>query len=231
MTRMAPLSTLAFIACAFVGAGCGTVRTIDDEKVAQSHQSAQRFSDADSLAYARCIDINAPAPTIFGLVADVDQWPKWNSTILSASGEAKPHATVKLVAKAAPGRTFKLRVTEFAPPRRMVWEDGMPMGMFSGVRTYTIDDTDSGASRFCMLEVFSGGMLGVIEGDLPDMRPAFDLFANDLKAAAEKSRSPVTPIAPDTAQTAPATAPPAESPQEGAADETEKDVGSASDAT
>ncbi len=177
---LASLSLSSALLC-----GCSTVRTVDDDKVAQSLDAAQKFSDEDSLAYARCIDIQAPPSTIFDLLVDVDSWPKWNATILSASGQAKAHATVTLVTKAAPGRTFELRVTTFDPPRKMVWEDGMPMGMFTGVRTYTIDPAADGASRFCMVEVFSGGMLNMIEGDLPDMRPAFDRFADDLKAAAE----------------------------------------------
>ena len=33
-----------------------------------------------------------------------------------------------------PAAAFSLRVTEFVPPRRMVWTGGMPLGLFTGTR-------------------------------------------------------------------------------------------------
>ena len=91
------------------------------------------------------------------------------------------------MAKVSPDRTFDLKVSELTPASRMVWEDGMPMGMFAGVRTFTLTPQSDGSTAFTMAEVFSGGMLGMIEGSLPDFTSDFEHFAADLKKRAESA--------------------------------------------
>jgi hypothetical protein len=71
-------------------------------------------------------------------------------------------------------------------PARMVWSGGMPLGLFKGVRTFTL--TPQGDSvRFEMREVFSGPLSPLIERSLPDLQPAFDEFAASLKRRAESA--------------------------------------------
>ncbi len=86
----------------------------------------------------------------------------------------------------APTRTFKPRVTAFEPGRSMVWSDGMAP-MFKGVRTYTLTPKGDGTTDFTMTEVFSGAMLPMIKGSLPDFAPVFEKYAADLKREAETS--------------------------------------------
>ncbi len=192
------------------GTGCATaVRTIAADKIDASKEAAQRYREEDYLAYSRCTEIAAPAAATFALLADVDNWSQWNSTILKSTGQAKVGETVTLVAKIAPDREFNLNVTHVDTPKKMVWEDGMPMGMFSGVRTYTLAELPSGGTDFCMVEVLSGTMLGMIEPELPDMRPAFEAFAVDLKKAAEAA-SPLPSTASLDAATADAPSAPTE---------------------
>jgi hypothetical protein len=57
--------------------------------------------------------------------------------------------------------------------------------MFKGVRTYTLVPKGDGTTDFHMIEVFTGLMLPMIAGSLPDFGPAFDTYAADLKRAAE----------------------------------------------
>jgi hypothetical protein len=52
------------------------------------------------------------------------------------------------------------------------------------VRNFTLIPKDGGTT-FVMSETFSGGMLGMIEGSLPDFTRSFDAFAADLKNKAE----------------------------------------------
>ena len=66
----------------------------------------------------------------------------------------------------------------------MVWEDGAG-GIFKGVRTYTLSPNEDGSTQFAMNEVFSGLMLPMIAGSLPDFGPTFEQYAADLKRAAE----------------------------------------------
>ena len=68
----------------------------------------------------------------------------------------------------------------------MEWREGN--AMFLGVRTYTLTPLAGGAStRFEMNEKFSGLMLPMIGGRLPDFGPIFERYAADLKAEAERA--------------------------------------------
>ena len=69
----------------------------------------------------------------------------------------------------------------------MVWEDGMPFGLFRGVRSFRASRTPKGTTVFAMSEIFSGPMLGMISGSLPDQRATFETFARDLKKEVERS--------------------------------------------
>jgi len=61
----------------------------------------------------------------------------------------------------------------------------MPLGLFTGERSYTLAPEAGGAVTFTMSEVFSGPLSGRITRAIPDLQPAFDAFAADLKRAAE----------------------------------------------
>lgn len=84
----------------------------------------------------------------------------------------------------SPRRAFPLKVTEFAPPRLMVWQGGMPFGLFKGVRTFSLTPSASGA-EFHMQEEYFGPLAGLIAKSIPDLSPSFEKFADGLKAAAE----------------------------------------------
>jgi hypothetical protein len=60
----------------------------------------------------------------------------------------------------------------------------MPLGLFRGVRTYTL--TAQGSSTvFHMREEYTGAMLGAIWKSMPDLQPSFDTFAAGLKKRVE----------------------------------------------
>ena len=56
-----------------------------------------------------------------------------------------------------------------------------------GVRTFTLTPNADGSTVFSMKEEFSGLMLPMIKGSLPDFAPVFEAYAEDLKRAAESS--------------------------------------------
>ncbi len=66
----------------------------------------------------------------------------------------------------------------------MTWEGGMPLGLFKGVRSFTLTPQGE-AQHFELREVFSGPMLFMIGSSLPDMTGAFEGFCAGLKARAE----------------------------------------------
>lgn len=130
--------------------------------------------------------INAPREKIWRLLTDTAAQGRWNSTLKSIEGNITQGGTVKLESMSSPGRTFKLKVSSFTPNSSMTWEDGFAP-MFKGVRTFMLKDNSNGTTDFVMTEVFSGLMLPMIKGSLPDFVPIFEQYANDLKNEAEKN--------------------------------------------
>jgi hypothetical protein len=131
----------------------------------------------------RC-SIHASPDRVWSLLTDAPGFPRWNSTVTRIEGPIAAGQALKIEVPSAPGRVFKPRVTAFEPQKRMVWSDGMAP-MFKGVRTFTLTPGKSGETEFSMTEYFSGLMLPMIKGSLPDFGPIFEKYAEDLKRAAE----------------------------------------------
>jgi hypothetical protein len=130
--------------------------------------------------------IRASTDRIWALLTDASGFPRWNSTVKSIEGAIALGETLKLEVPTAPGRVFKPKVTAFEPGRAMVWSDGMAP-MFKGVRTYRLTPGAGGSTEFSMTEEFSGLMLPMIKGSLPDFGPVFETYAEDLKREAERA--------------------------------------------
>jgi hypothetical protein len=130
--------------------------------------------------------IKATPEKIWKLLTDAENYTKWNSTLESLEGNISLGGTVKMKVPEAPGRTFKVKVKEFTPNKSMLWQDGFAP-MFMGKRYFTLLPNSDGTTIFTMSEVFSGLMLPMIAGKLPDFAPIFERYAADLKLAAEKN--------------------------------------------
>lgn len=128
--------------------------------------------------------IHAPAETIWALLTDAPNYPRWNPTVEKIDGQIAAGQKITVHTTFSKGRAFPATVTELEPNRRMVWSGGMPLGLFKGVRTFTLTPRD-GAVEFSMQEVFSGLMSPLIERSIPDLDPYFAQFAEGLKRAAE----------------------------------------------
>ena len=135
-------------------------------------------------SFAVSILIHATPEWIWAILTDGGQWKSWNPTIERIEGSIVPDGKLKVYTQLSPGRAFPVRVTEFAPPERMVWTGGMPLGLFKGVRIYTLTPVQGG-TEFAMSEVFSGLMAPLITRSIPDLQPSFDEFAAALKRRAE----------------------------------------------
>lgn len=129
--------------------------------------------------------IAASPSTIWSLLTDASSYEKWNEAVLEIEGPIALGETVRVRSVVNPKRTFSVEVSEFDAPSTMVWSDGMPLGLFKGVRTYTIRPAPDGGSTFAMEEVFSGLLEPLISRSIPDMSESFEQFADGLKRAAE----------------------------------------------
>ena len=129
--------------------------------------------------------ISAPAETIWRHLLDVSTYPEWDPSCERIDGTVALNAKLKVFSKLAPGRGFKVTVSELEPNRKMVWAGGMPLGLFKGVRTFALAEESEKGIEFAVHEVFDGLMLPLIAKSLPDMNAAFDGFCKGLKARAE----------------------------------------------
>src|ERR1700675_5031153 len=117
--------------------------------------------------YRVALLIAAPAHRVWDLLVDALGYKRWNGSVVSIDGPIEPGSTIKLVSAVNPGRTFTLKVSAMDPPRRLVWTGGMPMGLFTGTRTFLIEPGSAGC-RFSMSEVYTGLMSGLIFKSIPD---------------------------------------------------------------
>ena len=135
--------------------------------------------------FATSITIRARAESVWALLTDAAGYPAWNSTIEKIDGRIAAGERMKLYAKATPGRAFSLKVTDVSPGRGMTWIGGMPMGLFKGTRRLTLTPGSGDAVEFAMVETYTGPLAPLITRMIPDLQPAFDTFAADLKRRAE----------------------------------------------
>lgn len=134
--------------------------------------------------YEAHAEITAAPERIWRILTDASGMTSWDSGIERIEGRIAAGERITLYSQVNPGRPFKLTVAEFDEPHRMVWRGGMPLGLFTGVRTYTL--TPNGpVTSFHMREAFNGLMVPLIKRGMPDLGPSFQQFARGLKAAAE----------------------------------------------
>jgi hypothetical protein len=139
-------------------------------------------------AYEAASTIAAKPDTIWAILTDGTNYSAWDSGVERVEGRIAPGETIKVYVKVNPGRAFPVQVIEFVPGRRMVWSGGMPLGLFKGVRTYTLTPEGNGTTKFLMREEYTGPMLPMIWRSIPDLGPSFTQFANGLKQRAESGR-------------------------------------------
>ena len=145
--------------------------------------AATKTATTFRMEHAVSVHIGAPAAKIWALLTDAPSFPRWNTTVTGIEGNITLGSKLKVRVPISE-RTFTPKVTELEAPRRMVWSDGAAP-MFKGVRTFELAERADGSTDFSMVEVFSGLMLPMIKGTLPDFGPPFEQYANDLKRAAE----------------------------------------------
>ena len=135
--------------------------------------------------YSATTVINASPEAIWKILVDAPRYPEWDPGTLKIEGSIAPGEKFKAFAKASPGRAFPVKVAGFDPPRSMVWTGGMPLGLFKGVRTFTLTPSAAGKTDVRVEEVFSGLLSGLIIKSLPDFDKIFAEFLEGLKKRAE----------------------------------------------
>ncbi len=130
-------------------------------------------------------NIKATPEKIWAILTDGPNIPQWDKSAERIEGNIALGGKVTAYTKLSPGRAFPVTVTEFVPGRRMVWAGGMPLGLFTGVRYFILEPKSDGSVDFTTREEFSGPLLPLMQGSLPDMNQVFKDYVAGLKARAE----------------------------------------------
>jgi hypothetical protein len=131
--------------------------------------------------------IDAEPAAIWAVLVDGPKWTEWDSAVVRVKGTIAPGEKVTVFPEVNPDRGFPVRVVEFTPDERMVWRGGMPFGLFTGTRTYTLSRQADGRVRFDMREEYTGPLAGLIGRSIPDLAPSFTRFANGLRDRVEST--------------------------------------------
>ena len=164
-------------------AACSSAKSTTNTAPIVANGKAVKTKKAFRLEYGVGITINASPQTIWAILTNAPAYPQWNTTVDSIKGTIALGEKIKLHAKISPKRAFSLKVSEFDPAKKMVWSDGN--AMFKGVRTFTLENMGPNTTVVTMREVFTGAMLPMIKGSLPDFTSDFETFVADLKRKAE----------------------------------------------
>ena len=137
--------------------------------------------------YSATTTIKAAPEKIWQILTNAQDYPEWDPYCEKIDGTIASGKRLRAYSKLSPGRAFPVKVTEFVPGHSMTWSGGMPLGLFRGERTFTLEPDGNGDIRFTVREVFSGPLLGLIGRSIPDMTAPFEAFAKGLKDRAENT--------------------------------------------
>src|SRR5687768_4045027 len=107
------------------------------------------------LEFSTTTEINAPPEKVWRILTDASKYTEWDPGMLKLEGSIAPDQKLTIHTKAAPKQAFTPTVSEFEPNRRMVWSSGMPLSLFKGARTFTLEPIGTDRTRFSMREQFS----------------------------------------------------------------------------
>ena len=130
--------------------------------------------------------INADPANIWSVMSDAKRLADGSFSILKLEGQIAAGQTIKLWSEADPKRSFAIKVSKMDAPVEMVWQSGMPFGLFLGRRRFRLTPV-AGGTEFHMREDYTGPLAGMMFRMIPDLMPTFVKFADGLAAASEEA--------------------------------------------
>jgi hypothetical protein len=134
-------------------------------------------------------DIRATPEAVWAILTDGPGYARWNPEINRVEGRIALGEKIKahVVLHGGVVRPVSVRVTALEPLRRMVWTGGLPLGLFTGRRTFSLTPRDGGMVEFTMHLHFNGPLSPLIAKSLGDRQPDIDALAAGLKTWAERA--------------------------------------------
>jgi hypothetical protein len=135
-----------------------------------------QFFEAETL-------INARSSTVWDIVTDSGNYTVWDSGITRIDGQVRNGSTIKVWTSTRGRRTLRLRVGQI-PGEVMTWTGGLPLGLFKGVRTFTLTP-QGGMTRLRVREEYSGALLRLAGRPMPGMGQELTDYVTAVKTRAE----------------------------------------------
>lgn len=128
--------------------------------------------------------IDAKPDVIWEILTDKGQLLTGDVGITRLEGAIRLGNKIKLWTDVGGDRAFPIKVIEMDMNRKMVWQGGMPFGLFTGTRQFNITPDDD-AAIFHLREDYTGLLTNMIVKAMPDMNPSFEKFVLGVKRLAE----------------------------------------------
>lgn len=133
------------------------------------------------------IEISNGPDRIWSILTDAEALQDGDTGILKITGQVGPSENFRLWSEVSPERAFVLRVDQFEAPKIMTWVGGMPLGLFTGKRTFSLREMGA-ETELHIREEFTGPLSGLIWKSMPDLNPSFAKLAEGIKKLAERAQ-------------------------------------------
>jgi hypothetical protein len=91
--------------------------------------------------------IDSAPEQVWRVLTDTAAWPDWNSGVTKVDGQLALGEKLSITVEANPGRAFPGKVVTLEEPELIVFRGGMPLGLFTGKRMYTLK-SETSQTRF-----------------------------------------------------------------------------------
>lgn len=122
--------------------------------------------------------VNASPMEVWRVLTEAENYPNWNSNIISIAGNIALDQKIKLRTTLDSSRTFTLKIKEFQPNALLQWCNS------KGIRTFVLKEKKGGTS-ITMTEKIGGLMYPLYAKYLPSFNDSFEIFMSDLKKIVE----------------------------------------------
>jgi len=119
---------------------------------------------------------------VWNVLTDPNRLGDGSFGIVRLKGEIEKGHRITVWSEVDPKRPFPVKVVHMRPEKEMIWEGGLPLGLFVGRRRFTLSAVDEG-TMFEMREDYVGPLAPLMSQAVPDLTPSFETFADGLVAA------------------------------------------------
>jgi hypothetical protein len=136
-------------------------------------------------SYEAVTRIEASPADVWAQLTDVGGWRDWDSGVDRVEGRVALGEQLTIFATMIRNRPVTVTVTEIRPREAMRWRGGMPLGVATIERTYSLDAQEDGGTVLTVREDHTGPLAGLLDRSTPDLNPSFRQFCAGIKAKAE----------------------------------------------